>query len=350
MTRRISERLLWALCVAAVAGCQAIDRENLVYPDPVPRVEPSAETTPVPSMDDAADDPAIWIHPTDASRSLVIGTDKDSGVGTWRLDGSEISFVAAGLPNNIDLRQGVTIGGETLDLAAASNRDGDRISLYRVDETGVSPIGDFPAARAEPYGFCLATTEAGVFAVVTYKTGEVDAWRIEHLDPVRVSRHGTFRFESQLEGCVHDDASGRLYIGEEARGIWRMWFVPFNSPALIDEIDGASGITADIEGVALYRGEGGHYLIASSQGNDSYAVYDIDDDHAFVGRFRVGPAGAIDGSQETDGIDATGASLGSAFPRGMLVVQDGYNAPDGSAQNFKLIDWRRIEAALGLPR
>jgi 3-phytase len=31
-------------------------------------VAPSAETAPVPSSSDAADDTAIWIHPTDPSR------------------------------------------------------------------------------------------------------------------------------------------------------------------------------------------------------------------------------------------------------------------------------------------
>ena len=36
-------------------------------------VMPSAETVPVPSAGDAADDVAIWIHPNDRPKSTVIG-------------------------------------------------------------------------------------------------------------------------------------------------------------------------------------------------------------------------------------------------------------------------------------
>ena len=35
------------------------------------------ETDPVTDRDDTADDPCVWVHPTNPSRSLIIGTDKD---------------------------------------------------------------------------------------------------------------------------------------------------------------------------------------------------------------------------------------------------------------------------------
>jgi 3-phytase len=43
-------------------------------------VRPTAETEPVETGGDAADDPAIWIDPTDPSRSVIIGTQKQSGL------------------------------------------------------------------------------------------------------------------------------------------------------------------------------------------------------------------------------------------------------------------------------
>lgn len=334
--------------MALVSGCTVVDRESVDYADPVPFVYPSAETTPVPSMDDAADDPAIWINRDDPAQSRVIGTDKDSGVGTYRLDGSEVAFLPDGLPNNIDLRQSVSIGGQTLDLAAASNRRGDLVSLYSATSDGVRLLGTFDSGYPEPYGSCMAIQGERVFVVLTYKTGEVEAWEIEGLAPIAVRRAAVYKFETQLEGCVHDDVTGTLFVGEEARGIWRMPFATFSDPMLVDGVDGESGTTADIEGVAIYRGERGAWLIASSQGNDSFAVYTLANPQTFVGRFRVGSKAGIDGAQETDGIEATGMSLGPNFPRGILVVQDGFNAPSGSAQNFKIIDWREVEAALGL--
>ena len=39
-------------------------------------VTATVETEPVPHSGDSADDPAIWIHPTDPAQSTIIGTDK----------------------------------------------------------------------------------------------------------------------------------------------------------------------------------------------------------------------------------------------------------------------------------
>jgi 3-phytase len=39
-------------------------------------VAAAGETTPVPHGGDAADDPAIWIHPTDPGQSTIIGSGK----------------------------------------------------------------------------------------------------------------------------------------------------------------------------------------------------------------------------------------------------------------------------------
>ena len=48
----------------------------------------------------------------------------------------------------------------------------------------------------------------------------------------------------------------------------------------------------------------------------------------------------IDGTQETDGLDVTNFGLGSAFPNGVFVVQDGSNP--GATQNYKCVPWDSI--------
>ncbi len=48
------------------------------------------------------------------------------------------------------------------------------------------------------------------------------------------------------------------------------------------------------------------------------------------------------GARETDGLTVTSVSLGSQYPKELLVVQAGFNAPKGSTQNFKYIDWRKV--------
>ena len=43
----------------------------------VPTFETNYETTPIPAGIDNTDDPAIWLHPTSAEKSLVIGVSKN---------------------------------------------------------------------------------------------------------------------------------------------------------------------------------------------------------------------------------------------------------------------------------
>lgn len=139
-----------------------------------------------------------------------------------------------------------------------------------------------------------------------------------------------------------------IYIGAEENDLWRnsIAVTDGSQPFSVDKVGGNTGIVADVEGVTLYHSSAGTYLLASSQGNDSLAVYRGDGSNAFPGRFRIVSRGDIDGAQETDGIDATGTFLGDRFPQGILVAQDGFNR--AQKQNFKVVDWRDIAAALRL--
>ena len=106
----------------------------------------------------------------------------------------------------------------------------------------------------------------------------------------------------------------------------------------------ADVLVADVEGLTILEDRGARYLIASSQGDSTFAVWRIDgQEPAFVGRFVVAE-GAVDRVTGTDGLDALGGPVGDAFPEGLVVVQDDVN--DRGTQNFKFIDWREIRAAL----
>lgn len=343
-------------------------RENFAYEDRevVPMVAARFETQPVTSSDDAADDPAIWLHPTDPNKSLILATDKQAGVGVYDLEGNLMQFVPAGLPNNIDLRQGVTIGEWMGDLAVTSNRADNSVTLFSVAESGATIIGSF-GADIEPYGICLGrvsrvSDDDAIVAFVTYKNGLIQGYEIQSVQPtVEATEIGSLSLSSQLEGCVHQDTTNRLFIGEEGAGIWQLktgssFGGLFDAPTKVDAVGGLTGLVADVEGVALYDNGVQQYLIASSQGNDSYAVYDAAPPYNFHGRFRIGASATgsssisvVDGAQETDGIEANGAAMGERFPLGIFVVQDGFNAPIGSSQNFKVVDWRDIARVLELP-
>jgi 3-phytase len=312
-----------------------------------PAVYASVETEPVGTMDDAADDPAVWINAADPGASLILGTDKNAGLYVYDLSGAVRQFLEAGELNNIDLRQNVTLGGWSGDIAAASNRTDNSVTLFTIENGAVAESGAFPSSIEEPYGLCLGAVADGLFVFVPYKTGDVVAYRLEGLGGG--AEAARFKLESQLEGCVYDDETGVLYVGEENKGVWKTAFdgAAFTAPSLIDGIGGTAGLVADVEGLALYKtGPGTGYLIASSQGENAYAVYTREGDNAFVARFAIAAGETIDGSEETDGIEAVSANLGPAFPEGLFIAQDGFNDPKGSAQNFKIVDWREIQALI----
>lgn len=107
-----------------------------------------------------------------------------------------------------------------------------------------------------------------------------------------------------------------------------------------------------MEGLTIYYAKDGHgYLLASSQGSNTYEVYERRPPHGHVFGFRIGPNSerGIDGVSETDGIDVTNRPLGAAFPDGVFVVHDGANAKPEANQNFKLVPWKSIASAANPP-
>ncbi|MEI8649960.1 phytase [Paraglaciecola sp. Hal342] len=101
---------------------------------------------------------------------------------------------------------------------------------------------------------------------------------------------------------------------------------------------------ADVEGMGIYHLDQKRYLVASSQGNNSYGVFALDDRNRYLGSFTIDmnlPAN-IDGVSETDGLEISSLSFGDAFPNGVMVAQDGRNVMPSLNQNFKLVDATQI--------
>ena len=331
-------KLIVISAILGLTACSSDPYDGMSYKDAdrVKGMNALVETTPVDSSDDAADDPAIWIHPTDKARSLVLGTDKQAGMGVYALDGSLVQFLPQGRPNNVDIRQGVSTAQGIVDLAAYSDRAVNGIGVVTVTEDGVKHWFDSPVLRDEPYGFCLGRFNDAVYGFIAYKDGMLEQYTLDVATP-QFALTREYQLGSQLEGCVFDDATGDLYVGEEAHGLWKFSQAhqALVEPLLIDKVGSETGIVADVEGVSLYKGAEASYIVISSQGNDSYALYDYAAPHAFVKRVRILPGTSVDGAQETDGIETTGVAL-PGFPNGLMVVQDGFN--DDGKQNFKFIN------------
>jgi len=81
------------------------------------------------------------------------------------------------------------------------------------------------------------------------------------------------------------------------------------------------------------------YLIASSQGNNTYKVYERAGENRYV--LTIDPKdGRIDDVSDTDGICVSSCPTSRRFAKGLFIVQDGTNAVGN--QNFKLYAWEDI--------
>jgi 3-phytase len=319
-----------------------------------------AETMPVPrdKNDDSADDPAIWIDSEDVTHSFVIGTDKKGGLATYNLDGEQLKYYPDGKMNNCDLRYGFMLNGKMVDVLAASNRSNHSVALYTVEKGGVLNKIDARVIESkmteDVYGLCMykSPVTGKMFVYVNSKSGEVEQWELfESNAKIDAKLVRSFHVKTQTEGMVADDSTAVVYLGEENAGIHKFCAEPDSATdgimiALSSEEN--KNIKFDLEGLTLYATDSlNGYLIASSQGNYSYAVFERQGDNKYLGSFRI-VDGTVDGVEETDGIDVTNVQLGAKYPKGMFVVQDGYNYEGKklTSQNFKYISWTEIEKLL----
>jgi len=312
------------------------------------------QTKAVNNFDDAADDPAIWYNYSNPSNSKIIGTDKQQGLGIYDLDGNLINFVSVGKINNCDVAYNIKTNKQTFDIVAGSNRTNNTISIYQLNNTNSSldsiPIMSIPSITNEVYGFCLyqPTNSKETFAISVGKDGLIEQYKIasSNLLP-KAELVWKYKLKSQCEGLVTDVEKQLLYVGEENVGVWK---IDLNKNSnrqaeLIINIKDNKNLKADIEGLALYYASNGKgYLIASSQGNNSFAIFERENPNKYIGSFQIIDGEKIDGVSETDGIEVLNLKLNETFKNGVFIAQDGFNYENNklSTQNFKLISWEEI--------
>lgn len=320
----------------------------------LPTLPVQVQTDPIPSLGDAADDPAIWVHPSDPLKSRVLGTDKQGGLLAYDLAGKQLQDLRVGRMNNVDVRAGFDLNGQLVDLAVASNRDQNSLQLFAIDRSSgeLRNLGQLPTPLKDIYGLCMFKDAAGaIYAIPNAKDGTFLQYRLS-ADAGRIKGElvRQFKVASQPEGCVADDRNQRLFVGEEDVAVWTL-DARADAPTRLEQVIEAGDVVHDdIEGLAIYQGATRNYLVISSQGNDSYVVLDAVAPYAVRGAFRIGLNAqlGIDGTSETDGLDVTSANLGGIWNAGMLVVQDGRKRMPEARQNYKYLPWTVVAEALGL--
>src|SRR6266404_1429348 len=227
--------LAGAIGAALVTSCPAtLVGETTVQP------QARAQTAPVPHKGDAADDPAVWIHPQEVELSLILGTDKQGGLHTYNMDGSARELIAdAAKPNNVDVLYGFKLDGRAVDLAVASVRGGKTrsgVKIWAIDAATrrLSDATDGTALRVldgkEPMGACgfRSVRSDRFYCFVTGDAGRVEQYELKEAGggAITATLVRSLKLGSLAEGCVADDELGFLYLAEENVGIWKFGAEP----------------------------------------------------------------------------------------------------------------------------
>jgi 3-phytase len=322
------------------------------------------------------DDPAIWVHPEDPSRSLLLGTMKVAApagaIVVFGMDG-QIRQTISGLdrPNNVDVEYGLQIGGRPIDVAIATERLARQLRIFRIDPADgrLVDLGGMPVLEGQsgeagaPMGIGLyrRPRDGAVFAIVAPKEGprEEYLWQYQLTDAGSgrvgarfVRRFGKFsattvREENEIEAVAVDDALGYVYYADEADGIHKWHADPDHADAGRELAHFArSGFRGDREGIAIYAlPDGTGYIVGTDQ---------IDEDSEYHVYPREGAAGnphdhsrelAVfrGGADATDGIEISSRRLGPGLPNGVLV------AMNSTQRNFLVFRWQDVAAAVKPP-
>ncbi len=274
-------RTVWialATAIAAVVAWLPASASALV------NVCPTVETAEMHNPLDAADDSAVWIHPTDPALSTLIGTDKsdNGGLNVYDLSGAELQFKNDGRLNNDDVRYNFPLGSTRVALVGASNRVAKTLDFYKVDEPArtLTKVGAVPVdpTIATPRGFAMYHSPvSGKYYGFVTDSGKTLQYELDgssgQVTGRLVRRLATI--SNATEGLAADDELARLYIGEEdIGGVWRFGAEPTDATTgtkVLSTTETGGPIAQDVKGISIYYGRNSTgYLIAASQGADDF--------------------------------------------------------------------------------
>jgi 3-phytase len=329
-------------------------------------LQPVGGTAAVPND---ADDPAIWVHPTDKSRTLILGTDKHEKTGglyVFGLDGGlRQSIPDIDRPNNVDVEYGLRLPAGPTDIAVLTERLRHRLRVFAISPggrlsdlvpEGLPVLARQSGAAGEPMGIALyrRPRDQAMFAIVAPKTGSADnylwQYRIEagpdgRLRAPLVRRFGRFSRlgreageVGEIEAVTVDDALGFVYYSDEGYGIRKYHADPDHPDAASELVAFAtSGFLGDREGLAIMpTGDFTGFIVASDQipAGTRVKLFPREgaggNPHAHPELHTVATA-----SDDTDGLEVTAHGL-PGFPSGLLVMMT------AASRNFLFYDWRMV--------
>lgn len=333
----------WIVLASDAAGrVYEADVRPLAGPAALPTGVPYAEVSPRIVTEPArwdTDDPAFWFHPTDPTKSLVIGTDKhhDGALLAYALDGRIVGRTERlRRPNNVDVIQGFPLGGGTVDLAITTERETMRLRAFALPSLVSVDAGDLTVFKGDPQRAPMGVAlyrrprDGAVFAIVSGKSGPADGYLAQYrleddgtgrLKMTLVREFGRYSGKKEIESIAVDAGLGYVYYSDETCGV-RKYHADPDAPGANEELAlfATEGFASDHEGISIYRADARTgYLLVSDQQADRFWIYPREGapgkphEHKPIKIVKVA-------AHESDGSDVTARFLGPRFPAGMFAV------------------------------
>lgn len=255
--------LLLPLYALALPGCAPV-----IAPDPSATNAPVKPRVVTQALAHDTDDPAIWINRADLAKSLVIGTDKDTAGGLYAFDlAGKIVGQTLPLkrPNNVDIVTGVMLGGKPTDIAVTTEREAQRLRVFRLPDLAPLDNGDlsvFDGDRTRgPLGVALYRRpgDGAVFAIVGGKSGPAEGYlwqyRLEDdgagkIKMTKERAFGAYSGKKEIEAIAVDAELGFVYYSDEQHGVHKYRADPAAPDAAMElALFGTTGFASDLEGI-----------------------------------------------------------------------------------------------------
>ncbi|WP_026712428.1 phytase [Flavobacterium daejeonense] len=300
------------------------------------------------------DDPSIWINPNDATKSIIVGTDKDSDGGLYAFDlqGKILKkSIPLQRPNNVDIAYGLIINGKKVDVAVTTERETNSIRIFSLPDLEPIDNGGIPVFEGEelraPMGIALYTrsSDKKIFAVVGRKEGTSGSylWQYELTDAGNgkagatvVRKFGNYSGKKEIEAIVVDNESGTVYYCDEQFGIRKYVADPETKNDNELALFGQKDFKADNEGIAIYKKSATEgYILVSNQQANTFMVYPREGSKGNPNEYPL-LAEIPTSTIECDGADVTSVNLGGNYKNGLFVAMS-------NGRTFHYYSWDSIQ-------
>ncbi|WP_439129752.1 phytase [Polaribacter sp.] len=283
------------------------------------------------------DDPAIWVHPTDASKSIVFGTDKETNgaIYAFDLDGKIIedkTIRNIKRPNNVDLEYGFKLNDSiNTDILVFTEREKQQIRVFSVPEMKPLDNGGFPVFKNEtilenrlPMGVAIykSKVDSSFYVIVGRKTGPENGYlyqyklvaKADKIEAILVRKFGKFSGKKEIEAIAVDAEMGYVYYSDEMHCIRKYYAEPSKGNKEL-ACFGGDTFLRDIEGIAIAKMKNGEgYIIVSDQQKGQFNLFDRKT-NAFLKAVNLS-------TLETDGCDVVTVPLNETFDSGLFVAMN----------------------------